>query len=527
VVHARRLPRLQTRNRPRTAHPASARFQPLEPQSGLKPIVLPGDPPIELDPYEHDLIRALVEQRARIKHERDNVTAAGDDERARQLDALQLGLKIAANAIAYGSPIELNSIEHRRPIATQVFRPDRSSYRTRVRPSEEPGRWFHPLLATLVAAGGRLLLAAAIASFREHGGCYATCDTDSLFIVATQDGKPAALAPGNAIPTLSWGQIEAVRRKFEPLNPYDKNLIPGSILELEPENYHPDTGNLREIYCLSLAAKRYALFQLDEKGRPQIVGRPGKRKRSEHGLGHLLPPQNLDQETFYDQWWQQLIQHELGIAGPDPDWFDDIAAGRLTITSPHTEAVFRDFNRELPYPERVKPWNSVSVVHVARLARGKRGPRFLIAPYQPDSSKLDTAEWIDPNDRARRSNRIAPDGKLNSGDGAIPVQTYHDYFHEYRLHREAKALAPDGKPCHPWTRGPLQPPLVHATKLARIGKESQPLTDGGGLILEQDDPTLEYPEPRCQACRRPLRGRQRYWCGDACRKRANRALGAN
>jgi hypothetical protein len=65
-------------------------------------------------------------------------------------------------------------------------------------------------------------------------------------------------------------------------------------------------------------------------------------------------------------------------------------------------------------------------------------------------------------------------------------------------------------------------PTVHAIRLARIGKESNPIADTGDLVLDRDDRAVEYREPYRKACRRTLQGRQRLWCTDACRKRAQR-----
>ncbi len=64
-------------------------------------------------------------------------------------------MKITANATAYGIPIEINVVEHRTKVPVTVHRPDGTSYRTRTKHTEEPGRYVHPLVATLVASGGR------------------------------------------------------------------------------------------------------------------------------------------------------------------------------------------------------------------------------------------------------------------------------------------------------------------------------------------------------------------------------------
>ena len=71
---------------------------------------------------------------------------------------------------------------------------------------------LHPLIATLVASGSRLLLATAITRARRAGGAHVMCDTDGLFIAATTDGRdiacpggPERLPDGRpAITTASW-----------------------------------------------------------------------------------------------------------------------------------------------------------------------------------------------------------------------------------------------------------------------------------------------------------------------------------
>jgi hypothetical protein len=69
---------------------------------------------------------------------------------------------------------------------------------------------------------------------------------------------------------------------------------------------------------------------------------------------------------------------------------------------------------------------------------------------------------------------VGPEYRAHS----IQVLSYRDYFNQYRQHPESKAHDPtDGKRCHPWTRGQLQPWHITATERVRVGKESNRLTD--------------------------------------------------
>src|SRR5439155_6039817 len=131
-------------------------------------------------------IKRLVELRESVKDQMKQATTSGDSRRARELDAIQQGMKVAANAISYGIGIEINVVQHRRPAWATVYRSDGTKYRGRFDRTEDVGNFFNPLVATLTAAGGRLLLATAMAQVESLGGEYAICDTDSLFVVATK-----------------------------------------------------------------------------------------------------------------------------------------------------------------------------------------------------------------------------------------------------------------------------------------------------------------------------------------------------
>jgi DNA polymerase elongation subunit (family B) len=267
-----------------------------------------------IDPARDDFIKRLVELRADVRQQQRIAEHQGQAALARRLDAIQQAMKVTANGVCYGSPIEMNVIEHRKPAWVTVALPDgSSSYRTRVLRTEKPGNWFNPLIATLVASAGRLLLAVAMTLVAQRGGRYAFCDTDSLFVVATKDGDTFSAATG-AVPVLTHAEVADVVERFCALNPYDPRLVPGSVLEIE-ENFDPQTGQQREIWCYSIASKRYALFVYDQAGSPYIIARGDKRHRSEHGLGHLLPPHpdspDTDDRASLDDWWEHLLYTEL------------------------------------------------------------------------------------------------------------------------------------------------------------------------------------------------------------------------
>ena len=259
-----------------------------------------------------------------------------------------------------------------------------------------------------------------------------------------------------------------------------------------------ETKRQRALSCLAFAAKRYALYTLDHIGRPILCGSPDKRRRSEHGLGHLLLPTDpkLGTGPALDQWWKHTICTELGIPNEEPEWFADEAIGRLTVTSQHEERAFRSYNKARSYEQRVRPWNFLNLAHPTRLERDRLTIRCLVAPYERDPVSRRNATWHDRSAQARSWRSIRTAG-LESDDDTVLVQSYRDYFNDHRLHTDAKMLGPDGQRCHTWTRGLLQPAHITATRLVRIGKESNLLEEiAAGLIGDQSEALTEYRDTR-------------------------------
>jgi hypothetical protein len=224
-------------------------------QEGLGPIQIAGEREYTVDPAEEDFIRRLVELGQDVHAQQKAAESAGDLARATELDAIQQAMKATANATSYGSAIELNPQEHRKGAWVTVHQPDGTSYQVHQDRTEEPGQWFHPLIATLVAAGGRLLLATAMHLVEQAGGSWAFCDTDSLFIIATPSGDLIPCPGGHhqtitgqpAIKALTWERTSAIVERFSALDPYIGHGHPKSILKVEDENYDPNTGEQREI----------------------------------------------------------------------------------------------------------------------------------------------------------------------------------------------------------------------------------------------------------------------------------------
>jgi hypothetical protein len=160
---------------------------------------------------------------------------------------------------------------------------------------DEPGDYCFPPLASLITGAARLMLALLERCVTNSGGTYAMEDTDSMAIVATKEGSvvPCQGGTGNKIRALSWKQVKGISDRFLALNPYDHDQVPDSILKIEDDNYTPGTKTQRQLHCLAISTKRYALFLMDEPNTPALLRKNANNKDdqwSEHGLGHLLNP---------------------------------------------------------------------------------------------------------------------------------------------------------------------------------------------------------------------------------------------
>ncbi len=165
-------------------------------------------------------------------------------------------------------------------------------------------------------------------------------DTDSMAIVATEHGGPVPCPDGKhgVIKALSWQEVRNISDRFDALNPYDRNAVPAAILKIEDDNYDdPETcKHQRQLYCLAISAKRYALFLRDQRGNPVLLRKGvnnNEDRWSEHGLGHLLNP--TDPESADRGWiaqvWLRMIRNALGKRAQNPDFLHQPAVGRTSM----------------------------------------------------------------------------------------------------------------------------------------------------------------------------------------------------
>lgn len=463
---------------------------------GLQPITLRGAVPI--DPRRDDFFRRVIEERKRIASN----TELSDDERKR----LDKALKVLANATSYGIFAEMIREETAEKVPVTCYGIDPKPFTCRVRNPEHAGEYCFPPLASLITAAARLMLALLERCVTDLGGTYAMEDTDSMAIVATQRGGLIECPGGThrkrgraAIRALSWAQVNTITQRFERLNPYD---LKGSVLKIEDDNFEPHTAGQRQLWCVAISAKRYALFIRDRNGEPALLreGVNNKEDRySEHGLGHLLNP--IDPQSDDRDWiaaaWLAIVRRSLGLPTKPIRFAKRVAVGRTTVSSPAVIRPLRSLNEDKPYTKRIKPFNFIVSCHVRKLGHpiGVDPAKFhLIAPYETDPRKWETMPWIDQySGRRYRISASAQHGSRNMAR----VTSYGDVLRDYERHPEAKCADSNGAPCAKQTIGLLGRRHIAIDGFTYIGKESNKLEEveeQGGF--DPSDVYVEYPDPK-------------------------------
>lgn len=444
-------------------------FAPKEAQDELRPINITGNRNFRINSYKDDFYRRVIDLRnqtkARLK------TAKGST--AITLKSEEQFLKTLANSTSYGIFLELNIAELDHKSRRECYGPSGEPFQTSTRKIEEPGRYFHPILATLSTGGARLMLAMAETRAAEAGLDWTFCDTDSMALA-----KPEAMDDQTF-----YDAARSICDRFIPLNPYE---LKEPLFKTEDANYAIRAGKLTNelapLYCLPISDKRYALFNIDRDGLPII------RKASAHGLGHLLPPYDQDdapktipkpaiglEDIGVERWqydlWYQIVRATLE-GYPDRVDLDyhpalgNPAAGRYGATTPPLLKWFKKRNKTLDYNDRVRPFNFMLVYQAKSAAQildaglstadGMQGKRPVapkpIAPYDTDTKRA-AANCFD----------------RETGD-PVPIEqlkTYREALADYHLHPETKFL--NGEYLD---RGQTRRRHVEVIAINHIGKEA-------------------------------------------------------
>ena len=496
-------------------------FTPKEPQSGLKAISIAGNSNYRVDPLKDDFFKRLIDLRLAVKAELKRIkkrlkaipkqldVASGAEAdalqseqeslsaKAQALDSDQQALKILANSTSYGIFVEMIVSELDAPEKLVCFGPSGEGFTVDSKKVEEPGRYFHPLLATLITGAARLMRGVAERLCMEKGLDWAFCDTDSLAIT-----KPDIMDQSEF-----FQRAQSICDWFSALNPYQEK---GPIFKIEDANFQlgsdDENSQLEALYSYCISAKRYALFNISQSGEIVI------RKASAHGLGQYLPPYEAEDapnsipapsikldDIGVDRWqydlWYKIIQAALdGHPGQvDLSYHDNLkrpAVSRYGATTPALLKWFAAFNRGREYPDQVKPFNFLNAYHARprfelsdaeQWAKPKRGrPR----------KQLDAKPIAAFNRNIREAAKGAFDHETGKPIPASELETYAEALAQYHLRPEAKFL--NGEFCD---RGRTDRRCVIATGIVHIGKEANKWEERY-FLGEDEDAEIEHACPK-------------------------------
>lgn len=439
------------------------RYEPGPVQAGLQPINLFGREEYRIDPNSDDMFTRLIDLR---------------DEAKDRKDPLQQQIKIIANATCYGIFVEVNRDDAPKPEALTFYDTDGTAHPTESTALEDPGRYFHPLLATLITGAARLMLASAERLAEDQGLGWAFCDTDSIAMA-----KPESMETGEF-----YSRCQRVIDWFVPLNPYRK---PGSILKIEDANYN-SAGDIEPLYCFAISAKRYALFNQDKDNSPVL------RKASAHGIGAFLPPYSEENPSelipkplfplkeigvslWHHDYWYRVIS--AALAGhPERvalDWHPALrspAIRRYGATSPALLKWMGRYNEAKPISEQVKPFGFMVAPSARTGAWAEPDEPEIVSEIK--RGRPSKAKALKPIAPFERDAALAAQHAFDRETGEpVPVDALKTYAEALALfHLSAEDKFENGAP---WDRGVTRRRHVVATEVVLIGKEANKVGEFG------------------------------------------------
>jgi hypothetical protein len=437
-------------------------FQPGPAQHGMRQVAIGGNQEYLVDPAKDDFYKLMIELRQVVKGKRDASTGAEHI----KFDTEQNALKIATNATSYGIFAEINVNDRAKEASSRVHPATSPSYVIDHIKDEQPGRYFHPLLAATITGAARLMLAITERLIQDEGLDWVFCDTDSMAIA-----KPHSMPEADF-----YERVERIVVWFSELNPYN---FPGSILKIEDVNYTLENAKIRQpLFVCAVSAKRYALFNI-ENGLPVI------RKASAHGLGQLQAPYDETnpakgipaprsklgkigvEHWHHDLWW--LIVKAAIDGHPDDVKFNYHpalkmpAASRYAATTPKYLRWFDQYNDGLSYACKLKPFGFVSAFSAQTIidessVKPKRKTAKAVSQQKP-VAPFDKKPLVAAGNAFDRITRKP-----------IPIEqlkTYQQALAQYHLHPEDKFMKGDFL-----DRGMTIRRHIRVTGIENIGKES-------------------------------------------------------
>ena len=318
------------------------------------PIKLFGRDEYTIDLNKNDLFTSVIDLRTEVRQKAKEYEK-GHKERE-YLENRQNGSKLLATSTSYGVTLEVNELESDQPRKARAYTDSVEIVKsTRL---EQAGKYFNPLIGTMIAGGARLLLGIAEYLGKERGIRICMTDTDSSMFA-----RPDGMERGVFIQ-----HTKDICDYFRELSPYADG---GELFELEDANFKGgDSKNgFEPLYFCGVSAKRYALCNINNMNtkKEKIVIRAFK----EHGLVCETPkgyksiyscPSEFDSPSLR---WKHDIWHRhiLNVRNNENEFFDTYYPVHMqeTITSWHTYNIYgkklglKPFNFFWLFPSLVMP----------------------------------------------------------------------------------------------------------------------------------------------------------------------------
>jgi hypothetical protein len=415
------------------------------------------------------LFLTLVEEGERLR--RGDGRWGNVPERARE--ALYAGWKAGNNGLAFGLLAQTNEVDLPGKLREEVsLLFDGGSIRAPLAHPLDPGAYACLPLAGLVTSCARLLQACVHRAVRDKGGLVAAGDTDSNHIIATETGGPVPVetifsnrvsnsgttwARISYAPALSRCQVEDLVALFEPLNPFDKKLMPGSPLKIQSHN----------LEALFIAEKCYCLLG------PDGILADGKASI----LGMYLPPV----ENWVIEAWRYIVElwQEMP-SGSERPWLDRPAVRAMPASAP---AFWERVRSVAP-----QPFDLLLAAHVVgRKSNQKDRTAIVLAPFETDPEKWAGLPWIFDGTSER-----VPLGSPDAEGWHWRLDTIGDLLRGFVNRHPDDFLDAKGSACRRYTRGLLQRCSVRRGHKWVLTKES---------LTWSDDPALAFWTPQPEVFR--------------------------
>jgi hypothetical protein len=462
------------------------KFVPVGIQRTLRPVNMMGVTPI--DPCSQDFFRVVIEERRKVKKGMPPYQGLTDGER----ETLQLFLKTLANSGSYGIYLEVVPDELQKAESLRVYSNSQFDSEPVIR-YERPGRYFFAPLATMIASAARLMLATLERSVYDAGGVHVLSDTDSMMVIADKEHRTIRIdgAGRNGksirqeVTALSWDEVSAIVERFASLNPYDRTVVGGSILEVKDSNFD-ENKKQRRIWCYAISSKRYCLFDDDKS----IV------EFKESGIGFLLNPIANDDENskLARAFYEAIIR---GESYSKLEWALLPCVRQLALSTANVLRSFDVYNRGKSYDQRIKPSNFLMTVSIQSEYLDKERVR-LIAPLETDPLKWWQIEWLnlhEPGEHWQLSDEIFG---VKNRRVARP-KMISEFLTQYLWHPEHPFLGLDGLPCGEETEGVLHRRPVARKEIQVVGKSGIDIDEAEYELIDANERSMLYQPDNAEA----------------------------